>query len=116
MPNYARDPPGRRTDLHVVDPGEADVGTATPFASMVFTTMATLVPMEHEINREHVIDSTGKRREARKDLGDRRTGPREGRSKALSAWSRTASPLRSMPATWTCPAPDAPIPIQLGLA
>lgn len=39
--------------------------------SMLFTIMAALAQMEHEIKRERVTDSINKRREAGKDLGGR---------------------------------------------
>ncbi|WP_104043907.1 recombinase family protein, partial [Arthrobacter sp. ZGTC412] len=39
--------------------------------SMLFTIMAALGQMEHEIKRERVTDSINKRREAGKDLGGR---------------------------------------------
>jgi DNA invertase Pin-like site-specific DNA recombinase len=38
---------------------------------MLFTIMAALGQMEHEIKRERVVDSINKRREAGKDLGGR---------------------------------------------
>jgi len=37
---------------------------------MLFTIMAALGQMEHEIKRERVTDSISKRREAGQDLGD----------------------------------------------
>ena len=39
--------------------------------SMLFTIMAALGQMEHEIKRKRVVDSINKRREAGKDLGGR---------------------------------------------
>ncbi|TFB92016.1 recombinase family protein [Cryobacterium sp. MDB2-10] len=39
--------------------------------SMLFTSMAALGQMEHEIKRERVLDSIAKRRAAGKDLGGR---------------------------------------------
>ena len=39
--------------------------------SMLFTIMAALGHMEHEIKRKRVVDSINKRREAGKDLGGR---------------------------------------------
>ena len=48
-----------------------DVDTATPMGSVLFTIMAALGQMEHEIKRERVVDSIAKRREAGKDLGGR---------------------------------------------
>ena len=55
--------------LRVLNLGGGDVHTATPRGSMLFTIMAALAQMEHEIKRERVSDSISKRREAGKDLG-----------------------------------------------
>ena len=41
-----------------------DVDTAAPLGSMLFTIMAALAQMEHEITRERVTDSLSNRREA----------------------------------------------------
>jgi DNA invertase Pin-like site-specific DNA recombinase len=57
--------------LRVLNLGGGDVDTATPMGSMLFTVMAALAQMEHEIKRERVNDSISKRREAGKDLGGR---------------------------------------------
>ena len=57
--------------LRVLNLGGGDVDTATPMGSMLFTIMAALGQMEHEIKRERVVDSIAKRREAGKDLGGR---------------------------------------------
>ena len=43
--------------------------TAKPMASMLFTIIAALGQMEHEIKREWAIDSIAKRRIAGQDLG-----------------------------------------------
>ena len=61
----------RGTGLRVLNLGGGDVDTATPMGSMLFTIMAALAQMEHEIKRERVTDSISKRREAGKDLGGR---------------------------------------------
>ena len=55
----------------VLNLGGGDVDTATPMGSMLFTIMAALGQMEHEIKRERVVDSITKRRDAGKDLGGR---------------------------------------------
>ncbi len=68
---FAEELRGRGTGLRVLSLGGRDVDTATPMRSRLFTIMAALGPMEHEIKRERVIDSTTKRRAARKDLGGR---------------------------------------------
>ena len=62
---------GRGAGLRVLNLGGGDVDTKTPMGSMLFTIMAALAQMEHEIKRERVIDSISKRREAGKDLGGR---------------------------------------------
>jgi len=59
----------RDADLRVLNLCGGDVGTATPMGSMVFTIMAALGQMEHEIKRKRVVDSIAKRRAADKDLG-----------------------------------------------
>ena len=61
----------RGAGLRVLNLGGGDVDTATPTGSMLFTIMAALSQMEHEIKRERVIDSIAKRRDAGKDLGGR---------------------------------------------
>ncbi|CAH0166727.1 DNA-invertase hin [Arthrobacter sp. Bi83] len=62
---------GRGAGLRVLNLGGGDVDTATPMGSMLFTIMAALAQMEHEINRERVTDSINKRREAGLGLGGR---------------------------------------------
>lgn len=62
---------GRGAGWRVLNLGGGEVDTATPMGSMLFTIMAALAQMEHEIKRECVTDSTRKRREAGKDLGGR---------------------------------------------
>ena len=66
---FAADLNSRGVGLRVLDLG--DVDTATPKESVLFTVMAALGRMEHEIKRERVLDSIDKRRAARKDLGGR---------------------------------------------
>lgn len=61
----------RGAGLRVLNLGGGDVDTATPIGSMLFTIMAALAQMEHEIKRERVTDSITKRRDAGKDLGGR---------------------------------------------
>jgi DNA invertase Pin-like site-specific DNA recombinase len=61
----------RGAGLRVLNLAGGDVDTATPMGSMLFTIMAALSQMEHEIKRERVIDSIAKRRDAGKDLGGR---------------------------------------------
>jgi DNA invertase Pin-like site-specific DNA recombinase len=61
----------RGAGLRVLNLGGGDVDTASPMGSMLFTVMAALGQMEHEIKRERVIDSINKRRDAGKDLGGR---------------------------------------------
>ncbi|WP_104131374.1 recombinase family protein [Cryobacterium sp. M91] len=68
---FAEELHGRGAGLRVLNLGGGDVDTATPMGSMLFTIMAALGQMEHEIKRERVVDSINKRREAGKDLGGR---------------------------------------------
>ena len=68
---FAEEIRSRGAGLRVLNLGGGDVDTATPMGSMLFTTMAALGQMEHEIKRERVIDSINKRRDAGKDLGGR---------------------------------------------
>lgn len=71
MLSFADELRGRGAGLRVLNLGGGDVDTATPMGSMLFTIMAALAQMEHEIKRERVTDSISKRREAGKDLGGR---------------------------------------------
>ncbi|MER7446038.1 recombinase family protein [Microbacterium sp. NPDC097977] len=59
----------RGAGLRVLNLGGGDVDTSTPMGSMLFTIMAALAQMEHEIKRERVTDSIAKRRAAGHDLG-----------------------------------------------
>ncbi|POH68200.1 resolvase [Cryobacterium zongtaii] len=68
---FAEELRGRGAGLRVLNLGGGDVDTATPMGSMLFTIMAALGQMEHEIKRERVIDSIAKRRDAGKNLGGR---------------------------------------------
>ncbi|ASD21354.1 resolvase [Cryobacterium sp. LW097] len=61
----------RGVELRVLDLGGEDVDTGTPMGSMLFTIMAALGQMEHEIKRERVLDSIDRRRKAGKNLGGR---------------------------------------------
>lgn len=61
----------RGAGLRVLNLGGGDVDTATPIGSMLFTIMAALAQMEHEIKRERITDSVRKRRDAGLDLGGR---------------------------------------------
>lgn len=68
---FAQDLRDRGAGLRVLNLGGGDVDTATPMGSMLFTIMAALAQMEHEIKRERVTDSIRKRRDAGLDLGGR---------------------------------------------
>jgi len=61
----------RGAGLRVLNLGGGEVDTATPMGSMLFTVMAALAQMEHEIKRERITDSIAKRRAAGLDLGGR---------------------------------------------
>lgn len=71
MLDFAEDFRGRGAGLRVLNLGGGDVDTSTPMGSMLFTIMAALAQMEHDIKRERIVDSIGKRRQAGKDLGGR---------------------------------------------
>ena len=62
----------RGAGLRVLNLGGGDVDTSTPMGSMLFTVMAALAQMEHQIKRERIVDSISKRRIAGKNLGGRR--------------------------------------------
>jgi len=62
---------GRGSGLRVLNLGGGDVDTSTPMGSMLFTIMAALAQMEHEIKSERVTDSITKRKAAGKNLGGR---------------------------------------------
>lgn len=68
---FAEELRGRGAGLRVLNLGGGDVDTATPMGSMLFTIMAALGQMEHEIKRERVVDSISKRRDAGRNLGGR---------------------------------------------
>jgi DNA invertase Pin-like site-specific DNA recombinase len=67
----AEDFNGRGVGLRVLNLGDVDGDTATATGSMLFTVMAALGQMEHEIKRERVLDGIDKRRKAGKNLGGR---------------------------------------------
>ncbi|MGC5225461.1 recombinase family protein [Micromonospora sp. DT81.3] len=71
MLTFAEDLRARGAGLRVLNLGGGDVDTSTPMGSMLFTIMAALAQMEHDIKRERIIDSISKRRDAGKDLGGR---------------------------------------------
>lgn len=71
MLDLAEELRSRDAGLRVLNLGGGDVDTSTPMGSMLFTIMAALGQMEHEIKRERVIDSINKRRNAGQDLGGR---------------------------------------------
>lgn len=71
MLDFAQELRGRGAGLRVLNLGGGDVDTSTPMGSMLFTIMAALAQMEHDIKRERIVDSIEKRREAGKDLGGR---------------------------------------------
>lgn len=68
---FAEELRSRGAGLRVLNLGGGDVDTATPMGSMLFTIMAALAQMEHEIKHERVTDSIRKRRDAGLDLGGR---------------------------------------------
>jgi len=68
---FAEELRGRGAGLRVLNLGGGDVDTSTPMGSMLFTIMAALAQMEHEIKSERVTDSIAKRKAAGEDLGGR---------------------------------------------
>jgi DNA invertase Pin-like site-specific DNA recombinase len=68
MLDFAQGLRDRGAGLRVLNLG-GDVDTSTPMGSMLFTIMAALAQMEHDIKRERTVDSISKRRDAGKDLG-----------------------------------------------
>lgn len=68
---FAQELRDRGAGSRVLNLGGGDVDTATPMGSMLFTIMAALAQMEHEIKRERITDSIKKRRDAGLDLGGR---------------------------------------------
>jgi DNA invertase Pin-like site-specific DNA recombinase len=71
MLDFAQGLRDRGAGLRVLNLGGGDVDTSTPMGSMLFTIMAALAQMEHDIKRERIVDSVSKRRDAGKDLGGR---------------------------------------------
>ncbi|MDQ3158309.1 MAG: recombinase family protein [Actinomycetota bacterium] len=71
MLDFAQALRDRGAGLRVLNLGGGDVDTSTPMGSMLFTIMAALAQMEHDIKRERITDSISKRRDAGKDLGGR---------------------------------------------
>ncbi|SEE30384.1 Site-specific DNA recombinase [Arthrobacter alpinus] len=71
MLNFAQELNKRGAGLRVLNLGGGDVETSTPMGSMLFTIMAALAQMEHEIKSERITDSINIRRAAGKDLGGR---------------------------------------------
>ncbi|MBP2269220.1 MULTISPECIES: recombinase family protein [Micrococcaceae] len=68
---FAEELRSKGAGLRVLNLGGGNVDTSTPMGSMLFTIMAALAQMEHEIKRERITDSIIKRREAGKALGGR---------------------------------------------
>jgi len=68
---FAEELRGRGAGLRVLNLGGGDVDTSTPMGSMLFTIMAALAQMEHEIKSERATDSIAKRKAAGEDLGGR---------------------------------------------
>ena len=62
---------GRGAGLRVLNLGGGDIDTSTPMGSMLFTIMAALAQMEHELKSERITDSISKRRAAGMNFGGR---------------------------------------------
>ncbi|TIH32259.1 recombinase family protein [Subtercola vilae] len=71
MLDFAQSLRDRGAGLRVLNLGGGNVDTSTPMGSMLFTIMAALAQMEHDIKRERILDSVSKRRAAGKNLGGR---------------------------------------------
>ena len=71
MLHFAQTLRDRGAGLRVLNLGGGDVDTSTPMGSMLFTIMAALAQMEHDIKSERISDSITKRRAAGGDLGGR---------------------------------------------
>jgi len=71
MLDFAQTLRDRGAGLRVLNLGGGDVDTSTPMGSMLFTIMAALAQMEHDIKSERISDSITKRRAAGGDLGGR---------------------------------------------
>ena len=71
MLDFAQELRDSSAGLRVPNLGGGDVDTSTPMGSMLFTIMAALAQMEHDIKRERIVDSINKRREPGNDLGGR---------------------------------------------
>jgi DNA invertase Pin-like site-specific DNA recombinase len=64
---FAQELRGRGAGLRVLNLGGGDINTSTPMGSMLFTIMAALAQMEHDIKSERVTDSIAKRKAAGDD-------------------------------------------------
>jgi DNA invertase Pin-like site-specific DNA recombinase len=71
MLDFAQGLRDRCAGPRVLNPGRGDVDTSTSMGSMLFTIMAVVAQMEHELRRERIVDSISKRRAAGKDPGGR---------------------------------------------
>ena len=83
---------GRGAGLRVLNLGGGDVDTSSPMGSMLFTVMAALAQMEHEIKRERINDSISKRREASKDLGGRSRRITDSQIRTALRWVEDGEP------------------------
>lgn len=61
----------RGATLRVLNLGGDTVDTSTPTGSVLFTTLAALAKLEHDIKRARILDSISQRRQAGKNLGGR---------------------------------------------
>jgi DNA invertase Pin-like site-specific DNA recombinase len=93
---------GRGAGLRVLNLGGGDVDTATPMGSMLFTIMAALAQMEHEIKSERVRFHQQTQRSWK---GPWRPTRRLTDSQIRSAVRllKAASPPRRLPAISKCP-------------
>lgn len=70
---------------------------------MLFTIMAALAQMEHDIKRERIVDSSAVVTPGRILAGAPAVSP-TAKFVALCAWLKVGSRRRTLPAIWECPA------------
>jgi DNA invertase Pin-like site-specific DNA recombinase len=102
MLDFAQGLRDRGAGLRVLNLG-GDVDTSTPMGSMLFTIMAALAQMEHDIKRERTVDSISKRRDAGKDLGGRPRRVTDSQIRSAVRLVEGGEPARRLPAIWVCP-------------
>jgi hypothetical protein len=95
--------PLRNNTRRVLNLGGDDLDTATPMDSILFTIMAALAQMEHEIKRERLRIPSSNEEKLARTLAAGLAGSLIVRSEALFAWSKVVSPRRRLPGISVCP-------------